>query len=73
MGTGEVTGAQLAAMALAGELFVVRYGKDVTAAVAVQWDDQAVWGMCPPETAKLAESHSLPIRNGIRSLCLRNT
>jgi ribosomal protein S18 acetylase RimI-like enzyme len=46
---GEVTEPQLADRAHAGELFVVRRRQEIIAAVRLQWGDDAVWGVSPPE------------------------
>ena len=46
---GEVTEVQFANRARAGELYVVRRGQDIIAAVLLQWDDEIVWGVRPPE------------------------
>jgi protein-tyrosine phosphatase len=50
---GEVTADQFADRARAGELFVVRDGPEIIAAVLLQWDDEIAWGARPPEAGYL--------------------
>jgi len=64
---GEVTLQQVRAQVVAGEWFVVRYGRSVVGALRLLWEDEEMWGPQPPDAAYV---HGLVVDRGYAGLGL---